>query len=483
MNTKLIAGLVPFLLAGCMTVGPNYDGAPQAAPVADARGGFLRGGADAVAQAPAGRWWEALGDPVLSRLIDGALAGSPDIAIANARIAQARAGLASSRTALTPSFNVSAAVPYFNVPGGLFSSDGQGGGRDSVTVYNVGFDSSWELDLFGGTRRKIEAASDRAQAAQAGLADAQVTLSAEIARAYVALRARQAVLALLDRQEAIDTQLVTLAQSRLASGTAPEQPLDQARGQLAQTQGDRAKTQADAAVLIDQIAVLTGREPGALDSQLTSPTPLPLPPASVAVGDPALLLRQRPDVRMAERRLAAANADVGVQIANRFPKISFMGLLGLGGQNIGDIFDPSKVIGLVLPQLRWSLFDGGRTEAQIRNARGSYAEAEAQYRKAVLGALEDAETSLTRFGGQRTTFARAVETERTAQRGAQLQRQRSNAGTIGRSDALTAERQALQASLAAASAQAEMTTGFIAVEKALGLGWEAAAVEGAGSPK
>lgn len=304
-----------------------------------------------------------------------------------------------------------------------------------------------------------------------------MTLSAEIARAYAALRARQAGLTLLDRQEAIDTQLVSLAQKRLAGGTAPEQPLDAARGQLAQTQGDRAKAQADIGVLIDQIAVLTGREPGALDSVLGPVAPIPLPPASVAVGDPALLLRQRPDVRMAERQLAAANADVGVQIANRFPKISFLGLLGLGGQNIGDIFDPSKIIGLVLPQIKWSLFDGGRTEAQIRNARGSYAEAEANYRKAVLGALEDAETSLTRFGGQRTTFARAVESQRAAQRSAQLQKQRADGGTIGHSDALMADRQAVQASLAATSAQADMTSGFIAVEKALGLGWQPTVAE------
>ncbi|MCW1384142.1 efflux transporter outer membrane subunit [Novosphingobium sp. KCTC 2891] len=464
----LVAGL---LLSACTTVGPNYTGAPDVASNAASRGAFLRADAAARAEAPAASWWQALGDPVLDGLIADALAGSPNVAIANARIAQARAGLAANRTAILPSVNVSAAAPYFNVPGGLFSSNGQSGGRDSVNVYNVGFDSSWEIDLFGGTRRKIEAASARADAAEAGLADAQVTLSAEIARAYVALRARQAVLSVLDRQAAIDDQLVQLAQARLSGGTAPEQPLNEARGQRAQTEGDRAKARADVTVLADQLAVLTGREPGTLDSLIASPGPVPLPPESVAVGDPALLLRSRPDVRIAERQLAAANADVGVQIANRFPKISFLGLLGLGGQNIGDIFDPSKIIGLAVPQLKWSLFDGGRTEAQIRNAKGAYAEAEATYRARVLGALQDAETSLTRFGGQRITFAKALEGQGQAARSASLQQQRAQAGTIGRSDALTAERQALQAQLAAVSARADLTTGFIAVEKSLGLGW------------
>ncbi|MEO0032613.1 MAG: hypothetical protein RIS94_2371 [Pseudomonadota bacterium] len=462
------------LLSACTTVGPNYRGAPQAAPVSATRGAFLRGDAATPTTAPStAAWWTALGDPVLDGLIDRAMAVSPDVAIANARIAQARAGLAANRTGLLPSFNVSGAVPYFNVPGGLFSSNGQSGGRDAVTVYNVGFDSSWEIDLFGGTRRKIEAASARADAAEAGLADARVTLSAEIARAYVSLRARQAAADVLTRQVVIDRDLVGLAQQRLTGGTAPEQPLDQARATLAQSEADLASTRADATVLADQLAVLTGQEPGALDSLLAQPGAVPLPPASVAVGDPALLLRSRPDIRNAERQLAAANADIGVQIANRFPKISFLGLLGLGGQNIGDIFDPSKIIGLAVPQIKWSLFDGGRTEAQIRNARGAYAESEARYRQTVLAALQDAEGSLTRFGAARIGYAKAAEAQGESVRAAALQSQRARAGTISRADALAAERQTLQARLGATTAQANLTTGFIAVEKALGLGWQA----------
>ena len=459
------------LLAGCATVGPDYKGAHNDAPQAAARGSFVRAAGIADPNAPAPRWWEALSDPVLNGLVDAALEGSPNVAAANARIAQARAGLAANRTALLPSLNVSAVAPYFNVPGGLFNSNGQSGGRDSVNVYNVGFDSSWELDLFGGTRRKIEAASARAQAAEAGLADAQVTLSAEVVRLYVAMRARQAEVALLDRQAAIDAQLVTLADQRLQRGTASEQPLDQARAEASQTEGDLAKAHADVTVLADQLAVLTGQEPGALDALAAQPGPVPLPPARVSVGDPALLLRNRPDIRMAERQLAAANADVGVQIANRFPKISFMGLLGLGGQNVSDIFDPAKIIGLALPQIKWSLFDGGRVKAQVSNARGAYAEAEANYRGKVLGALQDAETSLTRFGGQRIAYGKAIDSENQAARTASLQMQRADAGTIGRSDALTAQRQRLQAEVGTVWARAELTTDFIAVEKALGLGW------------
>lgn len=462
-------------LAGCTTVGPKYTGAPDAAPGAAGRQAFLRGDAAATSTAPAARWWDALNDPVLSGLIDKGLANAPDIAAANARIAQARAGLAANRTALVPSLNASGAVPYINVPADVFGGDK--GGRTDTTVYNLGFDSSWELDLFGGTRSKIAGASARVEAAQASADDARVTLSAEIARLYVSLRARQAVLALLDQQAGIDAQLINLAQQRLNGGTAPEQPLAQARGQAAQTEGDRAKTRADITVLIDQLAVLTGQEPGALDNTLSAAAPLPLPPQSVAVGDPATLLRRRPDIRMAERQLAAANADIGAQIAAGLPRITFMGLLGLGGTSIGDVVDPGKIIGLALPQLRWSLFDGGRNKAQVTGKREAYAEAEANYRKTVLTALQDAEGALTRFGSQRQVYGKALDTQVQAVRAQALQQQRANAGTVAQSDALSAQRQQIQTAQAAAAAAAELTTDFVAVEKALGLGWQTPAQE------
>lgn len=464
------AALLAALLAGCTTVGPNYKGAPDAAPQAAARGTFVRAGQGVTASAPAPRWWESLGDPVLTSLVDAALSDSPGIAAANARIAQSRAALAANRTAALPTINTSFAAPYINIPGNIA---GNGGGRDEINAYNLGFDASWEIDLFGGTRRKIEAASARAEAAEAGAADARVTLSAEIARAYVGLRARQAMLGLQDRQVEIDRELVALARQRFAAGTIPQQPVNAAEAQAFSSEADAARSRAEIAVLMDQIAVLTGKEPGALDTLLGAPAPVPLPPADVAVGDPATLLRSRPDIRMAERQLAAANADVGARIADKFPKISFLGLLGLGGQNIGDVFDPGNIVGIALPQIKWNLFDGGRANRQVEVAKGAYAEAEANYRRTVLAALQDAEASLSRFGAQRVAFGKALDAESRARKNVDLQQQRFVAGTIGRPDRLDAERQALQLAMASASSRAELTSGFIAVEKALGLGWSA----------
>ncbi|MCC6940208.1 MAG: efflux transporter outer membrane subunit [Novosphingobium sp.] len=468
-RTTAATALLATFLSGCTTVGPDYTGAPDAPVQAAARGSFLRT-PDALAQAPDARWWESLNDPVLNGLINDALNGSPTLAAANARVAQARASLAASKTAAIPSISTSFSAPYINVPGDFLG--GSEGGRDEINAYNLGFDAAWELDLFGGQRRKVEAASARAEASEAGVADARVTLSAEIARAYVGLRARQAMQTLQTRQLGIDLALAGLARERLQAGTAPAQPVNAAEAQAFSSEADLAKTGAEIAVLMDQIAVLTGKEPGALDAMLQTPSPVPLPPQTVAVGDPALLLRSRPDVRAAERQLAAANADVGVQIASKFPKISFMGILGLGGQSIADVFEPGNLVGLALPQLKWSIFDGGRAARQVDVAKGALAEAEARYQQSVLGALQDAEGALARFGAQRIAFARTIDAEQRAQKTVQLQKQRLEAGTAGRTDTLNAERQAIQVSMAVAGARSELTTAFVAVEKALGLGWQ-----------
>lgn len=467
-RTTGLTALVAALLSGCTTVGPNYAGAPDAAPQATGRSGFLRA-PDALAQAPSARWWESLNDPVLDQMINEALASSPALAAANARVAQSRASLAASKTAALPSLNTSFSAPYINVPGNLV---GDGGGRDELNAYNLGFDAAWEIDLFGGQRRKVEAATARAEASEASAADAVVTLSAEIARAYVGLRARQAMHKLQSRQVEIDRALTGLAQQRLKAGITSAQPLNAAEAEAFASEASLAKTGAEIAVLMDQLAVLTGKEPGALDATLNQVAAIPLPPARVAVGDPASLLRSRPDVRTAERQLAAASADVGIQVANRFPKISFLGLLGLGGQNIGDVFDPGNIVGLALPRLNWSIFDGGRAERQVDGAKSALAEAEAKYRQSVLGALQDAEGSLARFGAQRIAFARALDAEQRSAHSLKLQRQRLSAGTGSLSDTFNAERMALQMSMAVASSQADLTTAFVAVEKALGLGWQ-----------
>lgn len=464
----LVLPLVTALLAGCAAVGPNWHGAPNVAPVATARPAFLRATPDATPQAPPARWWEALGDPALNDLEMRALTGSPDLAAAKARIDSARAVLDNARGALRPSANVGAIVGEASLPGALLGRNG----RLSEQIYGDNFQASWEIDLFGANRRRVEGARDRADAAEASAADVAVSLSAEVARVYVSLRAQQAVAALLEHQVDADQRLLGHAQSRFAGGTVPEQNVESARATLAQSQSDLGDTRAQVTVLADQLAVLTGGEPGALDALVAKPGPLPQVPAVVAVGDPARLLRHRPDLRQAEQQLAAANADLGARMADRFPTVSFTGILGLGGTTPGEAFSPASLIALVLPQIKWNLFDGGRAAAQVRGARSARAEAEANYRSRVLTALEDAEGALTRFGAARNALAKSAEQRDAAAQVARLQATRATGGTLSRADALSADRQALRAQIATASATAQLTTDFIAVEKALGLGWE-----------
>jgi NodT family efflux transporter outer membrane factor (OMF) lipoprotein len=465
---RLIVPLASALLAGCASVGPNWHGAPVAAPDAFARAAFLRAPATADAVAPPAHWWEALGDPVLNDLETRALAGSPDLAAAQARIAQANATLSGAKAARLPTVGVGAVAGEVSLPGALLSRSG----RLSEQVYGDDFQASWEPDLFGTTRRRVEGAQYRAAAAQASAADVAVTLSAQVARVYIQLRAEQASAALLEQQVDDDQRLLGHAQDRFAGGTIGDQDVDTARATLAQSQSDLADARAQITVLADQLAVLTGREPGALDTLAAAPAPLPQIPAKVAIGDPARLLRHRPDIRQAEQQLAAANADLGARMADRLPSISFTGILGLGGTTPGDAFNPGTLIGLIVPQIKWNLFDGGRAAAQVRGARGALGEAEANYRSKVLAALQDAEGALTRFGSARIALGKAVEQHDAASHLAGLQATRVAGGTLSRADGLTAERQVLRTRLGAVSAQAQLTTDFIAVEKALGLGWE-----------
>jgi len=224
--------------------------------------------------------------------------------------------------------------------------------------------------------------------------------------------------------------------------------------------------------------VLTGSAPGGLDALLAPVRDVPLPPAQVAVGDPGLLLQRRPDVRAAERNIAAATARIGVAEAARYPRVSFMGILGLGGTSPEDLLDPGKMSTIAMPQIQWSFLDFGRTRAQIEQTEAALDEAEAQYRQTVLAALQDAEDSLARFGRQRQTVAALARIHASAQRTAQLMRQRYDAGVAPLSQSLDAGRQALVAEQNLRAASAALTGSYIAVQKSLGLGWREAAEQG-----
>jgi len=487
MRHPLLLG-APLALAAC-TVGPNYAGPPRAAS-ADAPNHFVRGGDVANADAPAvGQWWTALGDTTLDALETRALAANPDIAVAQARLHQARAALQLERGNQLPNVSAQATYLHAKLPGinlgqssgsagagdGQSSDAGQssGGGSTSLNFYNVGFDASWEADLFGGQRRTVEAQRAQVAAAEANVADAQVSLSAEIAQNYVNLRDRQQRIALSERSSAMQRQMLALTRQRFARGTASALDVERLRGQVESTDAERLPLGAEVEGYLNALAVLTGVEPGAVDAMLKAPAPVPLPPASVAVGDSAALLQRRPDIRAAERTIAAQTARIGIAESARFPRINLLGIIGLGGSRLSDLTDLGNLSAIAAPMLQWSFLDFGRNAARVRQAEGVREEAEARYRSTVLGALRDAENALSRFGNRRSTVASIARAKASADRAAALMQQRYRAGTATLIDTLDAERQRVAAEQNLSAATAGLTTDFVALQKALGLGWQA----------
>lgn len=470
--TTLILAAPLILLGGC-TVGPDYQGAPQvtgkplAAHLAHDRHNLPT--TPAVAQ-----WWLSLGDQPLDRLISEALANSPDIAQARARLRQSRAGLSSQQAAARPKVSSNATMLRMRSPDlSQFSEgEGSGGGRGPLSLYLVDFDASWEVDLFGGTRRAIEAAGASSEASAAQLADAQVQLVAEVVQAYADLRDRQARLALVNASVDIEQQVLELTRQRRSQGVASELQLEQVFTQSETTRAQRLPLQAQIIESLDQIALLCGLPPGELDTRLASARPLPKIPAQVPVANPAQLLRARPDIRNAERNLASATAQIGEKTADWFPKLGLTGDLGFSAGDPGHLARKSNATWLAMPRLTWNVLDFGRVKAGIEEAEGGRDLALAQYRGTVLGALRDADTALARYGHQRENVVMLSDIQASAERAASLTRQRYRAGTASTLDWLDAERTRFEAQQNRVAGDAQLLKDFAGLHKSLGLGWE-----------
>ncbi|MDQ2779930.1 MAG: efflux transporter outer membrane subunit [Pseudomonadota bacterium] len=498
-----MATAAALLAMSACTVGPDYRGPPTVAPQADAAGAFRRAGDETATVNPPARWWEALHDPVLSELVERGLHNSPNLQAAEARIRQARAVLGSRQSDALPKATATGAAIRATVPPGSplaalsggGSSGGAGGadapppGRKAFNVFNAGFDATWELDLFGGVRRGVEGARAQVAASVARYEDVQVQLAAEIGQAYTALRSQQLQIALANRIESAQQKLLDLQRARRRYGTADDRSIEPARAQLIQTRASAAPLPGQLAQSLDQLALLTGQEPGTLDAMLvasaadpgsvpvsaamgSAPALLPPLPTSVAVGDPRAMLRRRPDVRAAERVLAASNAAIGSAVAQRFPSVTLFGNIGFTNGQFPKLLQVDSLSALGGPILRWNFLNFGAVQAGIDQAEAANDEALANYRGAVLQALQDAESSLARFGQQRRTLAQRIDGVASAERQFHLARVRQVGGTASMLDVWLAESRELQAEQARVMAEAELLRDFIALQKSLGLGWQ-----------
>ena len=459
----LVAGTVA--IAGC-TLGPDYRGAPAVAPNASHAIAFNRAPKDVTSTAPAeAAWWKSLNDPQLNQLVETALVNSPDIRAAQARLRQSRAGLREQQRNLLPKSSGSAAFLHAHLPSSSLSFG-------AADLYDVGFDATWEVDLFGGTRRAIEAATAEASAVNADLADTHVQLSAEIAQAYVDLRDQQQRIALVRESAELEEQVLTLTQQRRAQGVASDLDVERIRTQVENTRGTLIPLDAQITESLDQLATLTGREPGALDAELTATGPLPALPGTIAVGDPAALLRQRPDIRAAEWRLVSTNAQIGEHEADWFPKLTLIGDLGFTSTEPGHLLRSNSFTWIGAPLLQWNALDFGRTKAKVDQAKAGFDEAEAKYESTVLGALRDANVALSRYGHQRDNVVSLRNVEDSATRAATLTQQRYRAGTSSALDWLDAERTRFSAQQNRIAGDADLIKDYVALQKSLGLGWQ-----------
>ena len=341
----------------------------------------------------------------------------------------------------------------------------------AIDIYQAGLDATWQIDIFGGTRRRVESARATAQYQQAELEDAEVTLTVDVAKAYVNLRDAQHRLALTNDNVGVEQHMVDLTRMRRAGGTATDLDVERQITQLKQTQADQLPLAGEVEIYTDQLAQLAGQTPGALDFVPNQPRALPLPPAVTPVGDPASMIRRRPDIRAAERQIAAENAMIGYNISQYFPTVTLLGTIGYASTKSNTLFTGHALTYLGGPSITWNIFNIPSISAQVEESRASTQQARDNYRKTVLSALLDAENGLSRFGHQRDNVGVLKEADNSARRSANLAQARHEGGTLSLVDQLDIERQRIQAQTNLAQGQAQLTTDWISLQSSLGSGW------------
>ncbi|HKD53769.1 MAG TPA: efflux transporter outer membrane subunit [Steroidobacteraceae bacterium] len=450
-------------LAGC-AVGPNY--VKPATPVAS---GFVGATEGAYSNEDAqSRFWTQFGDDTLNHLVDDALGANHDLRIALAHLVEARAERRQSQFDLAPTVTASGGYTKER----FAAVDSPTGATFNERFYDAGFDAFWELDFFGRVRRNVEAQSAQLQGAEASLRDAQVSVTAEVARTYFELRGEQTELAVAQRNIDNQRETLQLTQARLDAGRGTELDTSRAQSQLSATLSTIGPLEASVARSIHRLAVLTGREPNALNAVLAPPRELPNLPQITAVGDPAGLLRRRPDIRVAERQLASSTALVGVAVGDLFPKVTFNGSFTYAATEPGYLGSSGSRGYVIGPRISWAAFDLGRVMAEVAGSRARADASLATYEQTVLRALEETEDALVTHARTRDSLTDAVQAAQASETAAHIARTRYEGGLVDFLEVLDAERTQLADEDRLAQRRTDAATSLIAVYKALGGGWE-----------
>lgn len=424
-----------------------------------------------VSELPKAAFWETLGDSTLTRLMREALDANRDVHAAEARVRQARA----SRSLATFDF-----APTITAVGGYTRQRLSGATFPGFTAFpdqnlwDAGVDASWELDIFGRVRGNVKAQGAFLASAREDVRDVQVTLAGELARTYFDLRGAQGQLAVARRNAENQRKTLELTQQRLDAGRGTAFDTERARAQLSTTLASIPSFESRVAASAYRLGVLVGRAPAALADELKTPADLPALPATVAVGVPDSLVRNRPDVRSAERQLAAREALVGSAKAGYFPTLSLAGTAGFTATSFDSIGKSGTSRFAVGPVLSWPLLNLGRVKARVDATRADREEARARYEQSVLSALAEAESAITAYGKARERLTLLDDAARASASAAELARLRFDGGVADFLQVLDAERTLLEAQDRLAQGRTDATTAFVQVYKALGGTWPVA---------
>ena len=471
---RTLALLVAALPVAACTVGPDYRPAtPAALGVPDAYSVPVptRSAADITA------WWTQFDDPLLVSIVERARANNLDIAQAVARLRQARESLVQSRAQLLPTLSGSAGYTRSQrIVGGTTTLPGGATivtGRASGDTLSVGLDVSYQVGLFGEVRRTIEASRAQYQASGYDFATVLLSTEAETARNYMLARLYQAQLANARDSLGIQDDNLEIAGFRVQAGLVSSLDSEQARSQRATTAATIPTLEQNYNAAVSRLGVLTGQAPGALKAELAATRPIPAGPDSVAVGVPIDTLRQRPDVRAAERTLAAATAQIGVAKAQLYPALTISGSVSTDAAKIGNLFE--NVAGQVFAGLTQAIFNGGRLRSQVRGQEAAADGAFAAYKSTVLGGLEDVENAVVALDTAKRRAEQFTIALDAANNSAILSRSQYRAGLTDFTTLNTAESSLLSARNGLSQAQADRATALVQLYLALGGGWDSAA--------
>jgi NodT family efflux transporter outer membrane factor (OMF) lipoprotein len=472
---------VALSLAAC-TVGPNYHTpktkVPEGFKELKPQDALANKNIPTVPQPALEKWWTTMQDPILNSLVERAVRGNLDLQLAQARVREARSQRGVVNADLYPKVNATASYQRSRLSKNLGPISSGGGGTPLLAqdLYQVGFDASWEIDVFGGIRRDIEAADADVAAQIENRRDVLVTLLAEVARNYVELRAAQNQITIATANLKAQQETLDLTKIRYEAGLVSGLDVARAEAQVQTTASEIPRLKTDARQSIHLLSTLLGQEPNSLTNELEVERQIPATPAEVPVGLPSELLRRRPDVRRAEREIAAATARIGVATSDLFPKFSLSALLGFQSTRASNLVGSGSRFWSIIPGVSLPIFNFGqiRSNIDVQNAREQ--QAVVSYEQTVLTSLREVEDALVAFSenqNRRETLTNAVAANRQA---VDLANQLYGQGLTDFFNVLQAQRDLFASEDALVQINRDVSSDFVALYKALGGGWEVEAL-------